>query len=54
VFDLVRVHGATQAEAAQVLNVSTKAVQRRLNRAVMVLAKTLSDLRPDAPPQGQA
>jgi RNA polymerase sigma factor (sigma-70 family) len=54
VFDLVRIQGTTQAEAAQVLNVSTKTVQRRLNRAVMLLAETLSDLRPDAPPQGQA
>jgi RNA polymerase sigma-70 factor (ECF subfamily) len=53
-FDLVRIQGTTQAEAAQVLNVSTKTVQRRLNRAVMLLAKTLSDLRPDAPAQGQA
>jgi RNA polymerase sigma-70 factor (ECF subfamily) len=54
VFDLVRIQGTTQAEAAQVLNVSTKTVQRRLNRAVMVLADTLADLRPDGPPQGQA
>ena len=54
VFDLVRIQGTTQAEAAQVLNVSTKTVQRRLNRAVMLLAETLSDLRPDAPAQGQA
>jgi RNA polymerase sigma-70 factor (ECF subfamily) len=53
-FDLVRIQGTTQAEAAQVLNVSTKTVQRRLNRAVMLLAETLSDLRPDAPPRGQA
>jgi RNA polymerase sigma-70 factor (ECF subfamily) len=54
VFDLVRIQGTTQAEAAQVLNVSTKTVQRRLNRAVVLLAKTLSDLRPDPPAQGQA
>jgi RNA polymerase sigma-70 factor (ECF subfamily) len=54
VFDLVRIQGTTQAEAAQVLNVSTKTVQRRLNRAVMLLAEALSDLRPDAPPQGHA
>jgi RNA polymerase sigma-70 factor (ECF subfamily) len=54
VFDLVRIQGTTQTEAAQVLNVSTKTVQRRLNRAVVRLAETLSDLRPDAPPQDQA
>jgi RNA polymerase sigma-70 factor (ECF subfamily) len=54
VFDLVRIQGMTQAEAAQLLSVSTKTVQRRLNRAVALLAKTLSDLRPDAPPPGKA
>jgi RNA polymerase sigma-70 factor (ECF subfamily) len=51
VFDLVRIQGTTQAEAAQVLDVSTKTVQRRLNRAVMLLAETLSDLRPAGPAQ---
>ena len=33
VFDLVRIQGLTQAEAAEVLGVSAKTVQRRLNRA---------------------
>ena len=32
VFDLVRIQGLTQAEAAEVLGVSAKTVQRRLNR----------------------
>ena len=50
VFSLVRIHGTTQAEAAQVLNVSTKTVQRRLNRSMVMLAETLADLRPDQSP----
>ena len=32
-FGLVRIQGLTQAEAAEVLGVSAKTVQRRLNRA---------------------
>jgi DNA-directed RNA polymerase specialized sigma24 family protein len=46
VFGLVRVQGLTQAEAAQVLGVSAKTVQRRLNRSLLLLAKELDDLRP--------
>ncbi len=46
VFDLVRIHGLTQAEVAEVLGVSAKTVQRRLNRSLMLLAKELEDLRP--------
>jgi RNA polymerase sigma factor (sigma-70 family) len=53
VFELVRIQGTTQAEVAQLLNVSTKTVQRRLNRGLLLLAETLSDLRPDAPPAGE-
>ena len=33
VFGLVRIQGLTQAEAAEVLGVSSKTVQRRLNRS---------------------
>ena len=47
VFDLVRIQGLTQAEAAQVLGVSTATVNRRLNRGLELLAEALSDLRPD-------
>jgi RNA polymerase sigma-70 factor (ECF subfamily) len=36
----------TQGEAAEVLSVSIRTVQRRLNRALMLLAKQLEDLRP--------
>ena len=45
-FDLVRIQGLTQAEVAEVLGVSAKTVQRRLNRSLMLLAKELEDLRP--------
>ncbi len=46
-FDLVRIQGLTQVEAADVLGVSAKTVQRRLNRALLLLAKELKDLRPE-------
>jgi RNA polymerase sigma-70 factor (ECF subfamily) len=46
VFGLVRVQGLTQAEAAEVMGVSAKTVQRRLNRAMVLLWKELEHLRP--------
>jgi RNA polymerase sigma factor (sigma-70 family) len=46
VFGLVRVQGMTQADAAAVLGVSAKTVQRRLNRSLVLLAEQLDDLRP--------
>jgi len=46
VFGLVRVQGLTQREAGEVLDVSAKTVQRRLNRSLLLLAKQLDDLRP--------
>jgi RNA polymerase sigma-70 factor (ECF subfamily) len=46
VFELVRVQGLTYAEAAGVLGVSAKTVQRRLNRSLILLRKELDDLRP--------
>jgi RNA polymerase sigma-70 factor (ECF subfamily) len=45
-FDLVRVQGLTQVEAAQLLGVSIVTVKRRLNRGVRLLAEQLADLRP--------
>jgi len=45
-FDLVRIQGLTQPEAAEVLGVSVKTVQRRLNHARLLLADALDDLRP--------
>jgi RNA polymerase sigma factor (sigma-70 family) len=46
VFELVRIQGMTQAEVAQLLGVSSKTVQRRLNRSVLLLTESLADLRP--------
>jgi RNA polymerase sigma factor (sigma-70 family) len=46
VFELLRIQGLTQVEAAEVLGVSTKTVQRRLNGALVLLAKELEDLLP--------
>jgi RNA polymerase sigma factor (sigma-70 family) len=48
-FNLVRVQGLTSPEAAEVLGVSVSTVQRRLNRARLLLAERLDDLRPGPP-----
>jgi RNA polymerase sigma-70 factor (ECF subfamily) len=45
VFDLVRIQGMAQTEVAEILGVSPKTVQRRLNRSLMLLASELDDLR---------
>src|SRR5262249_2769700 len=50
VFDLVRVQGMTQTEAARVLGVSVVTVKRRLNRGLRLLAEELTDPRPDRGP----
>jgi RNA polymerase sigma-70 factor (ECF subfamily) len=50
-FDLVRVQGMTQTEAAEVLGVAPVTVKRRLNRGLRLLTEKLGDLRPgDTPP----
>jgi RNA polymerase sigma-70 factor (ECF subfamily) len=49
VFDLVGIQGLTHGEAATVVGVSEKTVQRRHNRARLLLAERLADLR-QAPP----
>src|SRR5262249_18793382 len=49
-FDLVRIQGLTYAEAAELLGVSPKTVQRRLDRGLRLLTERLGDLRPEAPP----
>jgi RNA polymerase sigma-70 factor (ECF subfamily) len=58
VFDLVGIQGLTHAEAAAVVGVSEKTVQRRLSRARLLLAERLADLRPatadDATPPGDS
>src|SRR5215470_5939993 len=46
VFGLVHIQGLTQGEAAEVLSVSVRTVQRRLNRSLLLLAEQLEDLRP--------
>lgn len=49
-FSLVRVQGMTYTDAAAVLGVSVKTVQRRLNRALPLLARQLQDLQPSVAP----
>jgi RNA polymerase sigma-70 factor (ECF subfamily) len=46
VFSLVRVQGLSHAEAAEVVGVSTKTIQRRLNHALVLLWKELEHIRP--------
>jgi RNA polymerase sigma factor (sigma-70 family) len=46
VFELIRIQGMTQSETADLLQVSTKTVQRRLNRGLLNLSELLRDLRP--------
>jgi RNA polymerase sigma-70 factor (ECF subfamily) len=46
VFDLVRIQGMAQTEAAQVLGVSAVTVKRRLNRGLRLLTEQLADLFP--------
>ena len=45
-FYLVRVQGMTQPAAAEVLGVSTRTVQRRVNHTLRLLAEKLRDLQP--------
>ena len=47
VFDLVRIQGMSQAEAARVLGVSPPTVMRRLTHSLQLLTATLKDLCPD-------
>ena len=49
-FDLVRIQGMTQTEAAQVLGVSAVTVKRRLSRGLRLLTEQLADLRPGEKP----
>jgi RNA polymerase sigma-70 factor (ECF subfamily) len=51
-FDLVRIQGMTQAEAAQLLGVSVVTVKRRLGRGLRLLAERLADLGPGGEPPG--
>jgi RNA polymerase sigma-70 factor (ECF subfamily) len=51
-FCLVRVQGMTQEGAADVLGVSVKTIQRRLNRTLPLLTMKLRDLQPDISAHG--
>jgi RNA polymerase sigma factor (sigma-70 family) len=46
VVNLVRVQGLTHGEAAELLGVSAKTLQRRLHRGLLSLTEQLPDLRP--------
>ena len=46
-FDLVRIQGMTQVEAAELLGVSVVTVKRRLTRGRRLLEEQLADLRPE-------
>jgi RNA polymerase sigma factor (sigma-70 family) len=46
-FDLVRIQGMTQVEAAELLDVSVVTVKRRLTRGLRLLEEQLADLRPE-------
>jgi RNA polymerase sigma-70 factor (ECF subfamily) len=49
-FDLVRIQGMTQTEAAQLLGVSAVTVKRRLSRGLRLLTEHLADLCPGKNP----
>ena len=52
VFDLVRIQGMAQVEAAELLGVSAVTVKRRLSSGLPHLAEHLADLRPgEEPPE---
>jgi RNA polymerase sigma-70 factor (ECF subfamily) len=52
VFGLVRIQGLTHSEASEVLGISTKTVQRRLNRGRVQLVTLLKDMEPQGGASG--
>ena len=50
VFDLLRIQGMTQAEAAGLLDVSAVTMKRWLSRGLRLVTEPLADLRPDENP----
>lgn len=46
VFDLLRIQGLTQPEAAELLDVTVRTVQRRLSKCLLLLTMRLADLCP--------
>jgi RNA polymerase sigma-70 factor (ECF subfamily) len=53
-FDLVRIQGLTYDEAAELLGVVPRTVQRRLDRGLRLLTERLGDLRSGATSPGQS
>jgi len=53
-FELVRIQGMSQSEAASVLGVSVATVNRRLSRGLQLLAGELGDLYPDDDDPGES
>jgi len=51
VFSLIRVNGMTQSDAAAVLGIAVRTVQRRLHRSLLLLGEKLRDLQPDSLPE---
>jgi RNA polymerase sigma factor (sigma-70 family) len=52
-FDLVRIQGFSQVEAADLIGVSPKTVRRRLNQGLLLLMDKLSDLEPTLAPSAE-
>lgn len=53
-FELVRIQGMSQSEAARMLGVSVATVNRRLSRGLQLLAAELGDLYPDDEDPGES
>jgi RNA polymerase sigma-70 factor (ECF subfamily) len=51
-FDLVRIQGLSYAEAAELLGVAPKTMQRRLDRGLQLLTEQLGDLGPSRRDEG--
>lgn len=45
VFDLIRIQGMTQNEVAELLDISVRTVQRRVNSCILSLTEELADMR---------
>lgn len=45
-FELVRIQGLTHAEASEIMGVSAKTVQRKLNRSLVLLTESLASITP--------
>ena len=53
VFSLVRIQGMAQSEAAEIMCVSTKTIQRRLNRSLLLLTQSLAEFQLDEKKKAQ-